>query len=103
MALQELGLRRAGQIRHLVEERSAVGRLELAASAANAGRGSILDPEQLGLEKSLDKRRAVDGHERRVCCLNCEGYKKRWRPQRETVIDYQPVFRGEWVNDRYAA
>ena len=62
---QQLGLRGQRQVGHLVEEqRAAVGVLELPAAAANAGRGALLDAEQLGLEQRLDERGAVDGDER---------------------------------------
>ena len=64
---QQLRLRRRRQVRHLVEEqRAAVRVLELAAPAAHAGGGALLDAEQLGLEQRLDDRRAVDGDERPV-------------------------------------
>ena len=64
---QELGLRRQGEVGHLVQEqRAAIGVLELAAPPPHAGCGAILDAEQLGLEQRLDQRRAVDGDERAV-------------------------------------
>ena len=37
--------------------------LELAAPAAHAGRGALLDAEQLGLQQRFDDRRAVHGDE----------------------------------------
>ena len=40
--------------------------LELPSSAADAGRGSLLDAEQLRLEQRFDERRAIDGDERPV-------------------------------------
>ena len=64
---QQLGLRRQRQVGHFVEEqRAAVGVLELAAAAADAGGRALFDAEQLGLEQRLDQRRAVDGDERPV-------------------------------------
>ena len=64
---QQLGLGRERQIRHFVQEqRAAVGRLELAAPAADACGGPILDAEQLRLEQRFDERGAVDRHERPV-------------------------------------
>ena len=64
---QQLGLRRQRQIGHFVEEqRAAVGRLELPAPAAHAGRRALLDAEQLRFEQRLDERGAVDRDERTV-------------------------------------
>ena len=64
---QQLGLRRQRQVGHFVQEqRAAVGVLELAAPAADAGGRAILDAEQLGLEQRFDKRGAIDGDERAV-------------------------------------
>ena len=55
----------ARQVGHLVEkQRSPVGLLELAATAADAGRGALLDAEELGLDERFDERGAVDGDER---------------------------------------
>ena len=55
---QQLGLRRERQVGHLVEEqRAAVRVLELAAPAAHAGRGALLDAEELGFEQRLDDAR----------------------------------------------
>ena len=64
---QQLGLRRQRQVGHLVEEqRAAVGVLELAAPALDAGGRPFLDAEQLGLQQRFDQRGAVDRHERPV-------------------------------------
>ena len=55
------------QIGHFVEkQRAAVGVLELAAPAADAGRRAVFDAEQLRLEQRFDERRAIDGDERTV-------------------------------------
>jgi hypothetical protein len=62
---QQLGLRGERQVRHFIEkQRAAVGVLELAAPAAHAGGGALLDPEQLRLEQRLDDGGAVDRHKR---------------------------------------
>ena len=64
---EQLGLRRQRQVRYFVEEqRAAVGRLELAASSADAGGRALLDAEQFGLEQCFDQRGAIDGDERAV-------------------------------------
>ena len=61
---QQLGLRGHRQIGDLVEkQRAAVGVLELAAPSAHAGRGPLLDAEQLRFDQRLDQRRAIDGDE----------------------------------------
>jgi hypothetical protein len=61
---QQLGLRRRGEIRDLVEkQRAAMRVLEFAAPRSHARRDAILDPEQLRLEQRLDDRRAVDRDE----------------------------------------
>jgi hypothetical protein len=61
---QQLGLRRRREIGDLVEEQRAVVRvLELAAPAADAGGGPLLDAEQLRLEQRFDDGGAVDGDE----------------------------------------
>ena len=62
---QQLGLRGKGEVRHFVEEQRPVVRvLELASSPADAGRGAVLDAEQLRFEQRLDDRRAVDRRRR---------------------------------------
>ena len=38
-----------------------IGLLELAAPAANAGRGPLLDPKEFRLDERLDERRAING------------------------------------------
>src|SRR4051794_2524020 len=64
---QQLGLRGDGEVRHFVEKQGAAFRgFELPAPAADAGRGPVLDAEQLRLEQCLDQRRAIDRHERTV-------------------------------------
>jgi hypothetical protein len=61
---KQFGLRRQREVRYFVEEqRAAVGRLELASSAADTGGRAILDAEQLGLEQRFDERGAIDGDE----------------------------------------
>ena len=62
---QQLGLRRQRQVGHFVEkQRAAVGVLELAPPAADAGGRPLFDAEQLRLEQRFDDRRAVDRDER---------------------------------------
>ena len=62
---QQLGLGRKRQIADFVEkQRAASGVLELALTAAHAGRRPILDAEQLGFEKRLHQRCAVQCDER---------------------------------------
>ena len=62
---QQLGLRGGGKVGHLVEKQgSPVGLLELATTAADAGRRALLDAEELGLDQRFNQRGAVDGHER---------------------------------------
>ena len=64
---EQLRLCGRGQVGHLVEkQRTSIGVLELAPPPANAGRGPLLDAEQLRLEQGLDDRGAVDGDERRL-------------------------------------
>ena len=64
---QQFGLRRQREVGDFVQEqRAAIGRLELASPAADAGGRAIFDAEQLGLEQRFDKRRAIDGDERAV-------------------------------------
>ena len=58
---QQFRLRGERQIGCLVEkQRAAVGVLELAASAADAGRCAVLDSEELRLEYRLDHSRTAD-------------------------------------------
>ena len=67
MARSSLACADERQVRDFVEEqRAAVGLLELAAPAADAGRRPFLDPEQLRLEQRFDDRRAVEGERRAV-------------------------------------
>ena len=64
---QELGLGGERQIGHFIQEqRAGIGRLELAAPAADPGGGPVLDAEQLRLEQRFHERGAVDGDERTV-------------------------------------
>ena len=61
---QQLGLRRTREVRDLVEKQgTAIRVLELAPPAPYAGRRSIFDAEQFGLEQRLDQCRAVDRDE----------------------------------------
>ena len=65
---QQLRLRRQRQIRDFVEEeRAAFSVLELSLAAAHAGRGSLLDTEELGLEQGFNESRAINGDERPAC------------------------------------
>ncbi len=63
---QQLGLRRAVQVAHFVQEDgAAVGQLELAAPrGGGAGERALLVPEQLGLDQLGGNGRAVHLHER---------------------------------------
>src|SRR5262245_26125409 len=62
---QQLGLGRQREVGDLVEKQgAAVGMLELAAAAADAGRGPFLDAEQFGFEEGFNQGGAIDRDER---------------------------------------
>jgi hypothetical protein len=64
---EQLGLGGQREVGHFVEkQRAAVGVLELAPAALDAGGRALLDAEQLRLEQGFHECRAIDGHERAV-------------------------------------
>jgi hypothetical protein len=64
-------LGRQREIGDLVEKQgAAVGMLEFAAASADAGRGPLLDAEQLGFEQGFNQGGAVDRHQRPLSPAN---------------------------------